>query len=68
MVTYVLHLVKRKNDYDEYKIVDKVNGEVGSYYTDDWDDAVGTFKMICQQHGYRVVCNDKRTDYKAYEQ
>ena len=50
-------LAKKKNDYDEYVVKEYVNGkyrEDGSYYTDDWEDAVGTLKDIAKRLGLTV--------------
>lgn len=44
-------LNKRKNYYGEYVIRGYINGkydEESTYYTDDWEDAVGTFYAICK--------------------
>lgn len=44
-------LNKRKNYYGEYVIRGYINGkydEESTYYTDDWEDAVGTFYHICK--------------------
>lgn len=52
-----LKLVKKKNDYDEFVIKVYKNGkyyEPASYYTDDWEDAVGTFKDMAKRQGLTV--------------
>lgn len=44
---YSFKLSKKKNEWDEYVVKCYKNGkyyEKGSYYTDDWEDAVGTLK------------------------
>lgn len=55
-----LTLKKKKNDYGEFKVVCMKNGkydEEGTYYTDDWDDAVGTLKQMAKQMGLNVTQN-----------
>lgn len=50
-------LAKKKNQYDEYVIRCYQNGkyyEEGSYYTDDWDDAVGTLNDMARRQGLTV--------------
>lgn len=50
-------LAKRRNSYDEYVIRAYKNGkydEEATYYTDDWDDAVGTLTDIAQRQGLKV--------------
>ena len=50
-------LAKRRNSYDEYVIRAYRNGkydEEATYYTDDWDDAVGTLTDIAQRQGLKV--------------
>ena len=50
-------LAKRRNTYDEYVIRAYKNGkydEEATYYTDDWDDAVGTLTDIAQRQGLKV--------------
>lgn len=49
---YTYKLTKKKNDYDEYVIQAYKNGkknEDATYYTDDWDDAINTLKLIAKQ-------------------
>ena len=53
MDEYTLKLNKRKNDYGEYRITCYKNGKRysdGDYFTDDWEDAVGTLRTICAMH------------------
>lgn len=50
-------LAKRRNSYDEYVIRAYKNGkydEDATYYTDDWDDAIGTLTDIAQRQGLKV--------------
>ena len=57
---YTFKLAKRKNDYDEFVIRAYKNGkyyEDASYYTDDWEDAVGTLKDIAKRQGLTVKQN-----------
>lgn len=57
---YMFKLAKRKNDYDEFVIRAYKNGkyyEDASYYTDDWEDAVGTLKDIAKRQGLTVKQN-----------
>ena len=51
---YSYRLAKTKNDYDEYVIKAYKNGkyyEDASYYTDDWQDALDTLKMMAKREG-----------------
>lgn len=51
---YSYRLAKKKNDYDEYVIKAYKNGkyyEDASYYTDDWQDALDTLKMMAKREG-----------------
>lgn len=51
---YSYRLTKTKNDYDEYVIKAYKNGkyyEDASYYTDDWQDALDTLKMMAKREG-----------------
>ena len=53
----VLKLSKKKNDYDEFVIRFYKNNkfdEMGSYYTDDWDDAIGTINDMAKRLGLEV--------------
>lgn len=46
-------LTDRKNDYDEYVMKAYKDGkyyEPATYYTDDWEDAVGTFMQTIKQY------------------
>lgn len=57
---YTFKLAKRKNDYDEFVIKAYKNGkynEGATYYTDDWEDAVGTLKAMSKQYGLSVKQN-----------
>ena len=50
-------LKKTKNDYDEYVVKCYKDGkfdEEGSYYSDDWDDAVATFKDMSKRANLNV--------------
>ena len=45
----VYKLLKKRNQYDEYVVKCYINGkycEEGSYYTDDWEDAVCTIEHV----------------------
>lgn len=47
----IFTLRQKKNNYGEYcvkEIVDGVRREEGCYYTDDWDDALGTFYKLAR--------------------
>lgn len=51
---YSYRLAKTKNDYDEYVVKAYKNGkyyEEASYYTDDWQDALDTLKMMAKREG-----------------
>ena len=51
---YTYKLAKKKNDYDEYTIRAYKNGkynEDATYYTDDWQDALDTLKMMAKREG-----------------
>ena len=51
---YVYKLAKKKNDYDEYTVRAYKNGkydEAATYYTDDWQDALDTLKMMAKKEG-----------------
>ena len=51
---YSYRLAKTKNDYDEYVVKAYKNGkydEDASYYTDDWQDALDTLKMMAKREG-----------------
>ena len=51
-------LNRRKNYYGEYVVRDYRDGkyyEEATYYTDDWDDAVGTFTAIVKQFNLEVI-------------
>ena len=51
-------LNRRKNYYGEYVVKDYRDGkyyEEATYYTDDWDDAVGTFAQIVKQFDLEVI-------------
>lgn len=51
---YTYKLAKKKNDYDEYTIRAYKNGkydEAATYYTDDWQDALDTLKMMAKREG-----------------
>lgn len=53
----VLKLSKKKNDYDEFVIRFYKNNkfdEMRSYYTDDWDDAIGTINDMAKRLGLEV--------------
>lgn len=53
-------LSKRKNDYGEYVIKGYVNGkrnEDYDYFTDDWEDAIGTAEFLAKQNKGRLVKN-----------
>lgn len=55
--SHVFKLAKRKNEYGEFVVKEYVDGkfrEDGSYYTDDWEDAVGTMKNIASRLGLTV--------------
>lgn len=63
---FTFKLSKKKNDYDEYVIKAYKNGkyyEDASYYTDDWDDAVGTIKNMASRQGLTV--KQQGSDYVA---
>lgn len=50
-------LAKRKNQYDEYVVRCYINGkynEEGSYYTDDWEDAVGTIADLARRNNLTI--------------
>lgn len=54
---YTFKLAKRKNDYDEFVVRAFKNGrydEGATYYSDDWEDAVGTLKAMAKQYGLSV--------------
>ena len=54
---YKLKLDKKTNDYDEYVVACYKDGkyfEDGTYYTDDWDDAVGTMKDMSRRMGLNI--------------
>lgn len=51
---YTYKLTKKRNDYDEYIVQAYKNGkkyEDATYYSDDWDDALGTLKAIAKREG-----------------
>lgn len=63
---FTFKLSKKKNEYDEYVIKAYKNGkyyEDASYYTDDWDDAVGTIKNMASRQGLTV--KQQGSDYVA---
>ena len=50
---YRFTLNSRKNEYDEYVIKAWYNGkryEEADYYTDDYDDAVGTMNLLRKEY------------------
>jgi len=50
-------LDKRKNEYGEFIVKEYINGkfrEDGSYYTDDWQDAVDTIKSMARNEGMAI--------------
>lgn len=54
---YTFKLDRKKNDYDEYTVKCFKNGkydEAGTYYTDDYEDALGTLKALAQRSGLTV--------------
>jgi len=54
---YTFKLDKRKNDYDEYVLKCYKNGkyyEDGTYYTDDFEDALNTMKFEAKRQGLNV--------------
>lgn len=72
---YAYRLAKKKNDYDEYVVKAYKNGkyyEEASYYTDDWQDALDTLKMMAKreglnfrQEGSRYVADSKVVDNRV---
>lgn len=55
---HYFRLDKRKNEYDEFVVKEYVNGkfqEDGSYYTDDWNDAVETLYAMAEDSGMSVT-------------
>jgi virulence-associated protein VapD len=69
---YTYKLTKKKNDYDEYVVQAYKNGkkyEGATYYTDDWEDAIGTIKMFAKleklnfrQQGSVYIADNKTND------
>lgn len=56
----IARLSKRKNEYGEYVIKGYVDGERNEnydYFTDDWEDAVGTAKFLAKQNKGELVKN-----------
>lgn len=55
---YTLELTKRRNQYGEYVIKCYREGkyyEEGTYYTDDWNDALNTLNFEAARHKTIVV-------------
>lgn len=53
MEKYNFKLERKGNDYDEYIVKCFKNGnyyELGSYYTDNWEDAKKTIRLLALQY------------------
>lgn len=58
-----LRLEKRKNEYGEYLVKAYKEGklnEEGTYYTDDWEDAVNTFYDCVRRLGYDIIKDEDK--------
>lgn len=67
MEKYNFKLLKKTNDYDEYVIKCFRNGnyyELGTYYTDDWEDAKGTIRALALQ--YNLCLEEKPNVITAF--
>ena len=61
--TTMLTLNKRKNDYGEYVVKSYKDGkydENSTYYTDDWEDAVGTLTDIANRLSLTIEINGNK--------
>ena len=56
--SHYFRLDKKKNEYDEFVVKEYVNGkfrDLGSYYTDDWQDAVNTITAMAKRAGMTIT-------------
>lgn len=61
--SYKLRLSKRKSSWGEFKVKVYKDGKLdedASYYTEDWDDAVGTFKELAKVYKLKITRDEPR--------